>query len=339
MNLLASRGKWWLGGAGAAAAIFGAYLFVYANPRDELLGKIKGARDEEQRLVGLLKQRAVVNKKLAEFGATTLGKKLDVVDKRFRDGLNQIAAQCGLGGVVVQTGVPQSHPSPLRSAKGVQSSLKTALGKQSKDGDFQVIEGTLKGTGTLDQVLRALASVQAQAWVHRVDDFSIKPKGKERDQFDFLVSVSTMIAPALVATDKEPTVVPAPQAMEAMWSAVAGKNMFREPPPPAPPPAAPPTVVAQTPTPTPTPAPPPPPPYNDWKLVGVVRTAKGVEAWVLNTKTNERAVLPPGGKVLELTIVDGTGERAVFDIGGQKFAFVNGQVLGVRTPAEQSPGQ
>lgn len=338
MNLLASRGKWWLGGAGAAAAIFGAYLFVYASPRDELLGKIKAARDEEQRLVGLLKQRAVVSKKLSEFGATTLGSKLDVVDKRFRDGLNQIAAQCGLGGVVVQTGQPQAHASPLRSAKGVQSALKSAIGKL-KEPDFQVVEGTLKGTGTLDQVLRALAAVQAQAWVHRVDDFSIKPRGKEREQFDLTVSVSTMIAPNLVTADKEPTVVSAPAAMEAMWSAVAGKNMFREPPPPAPPPAPPPTVVAQTPTPAPTPAPPPPPPYNDWRLVGLVKTAKGVEAWVLNTKTNERAVLSPGGKVLDLTFVDGSGERAVFDLGGQKFAFVNGQVLGVRTPAEQSPGQ
>lgn len=339
MNLLASRGKWWLGGAGAAAAIFGAYLLVYAGPRDELLGKIKAARDEEQRLVGLLKQRAVVNKKLTEFGATTLGAKLDVVDKRLRDGLNQIAAQSGLGGVVVQTGQPMAQASPLRNAKGVQSTLKRAIGQQ-KQPDFSVIEGTLKGTGTLDQVLRALASVQAQAWVHRVDDFSIKPRvSKDREQFEFQVSVSTMIAPDLTKADKEPTVVPPPQTMEAMWSAVAGKNMFREPPPPAPPPAAPPAVVAQTPAPTPPPVPPPAPPYNDWKLVGVVRTERGVEAWVLNTKTNERAVLPPGGKVLDLMFVDGTGERAVFDIGGQKFAFVNGQVLGVRTPAEQSPGQ
>ncbi len=240
--------------------------------------------------------------------------------------------------MVVQTGQPRAHASPLRNAKGVQSALKRALGKQ-KEPDFQVVEGMLRGTGTLDQVLRALAAVQAQAWVHRVDDFSIKPKDKPREQFEFMVSVSTMIAPNLVTTDKEPTVVPPPPMMESMWSAVAGKNMFREPPPPAPPPAPPPTVVAQTPAQTPPPAPPPAPPYNDWRLVGLVKTARGIEAWVLNTKTNERAVLSPGGKVLDLTFVDGSGERAVFDLGGQKFAFVNGQVLGVRTPAEQPPGQ
>lgn len=338
MKFLNTRAKWWLGGAGVAASIFGAYLSVYANPRDELLGKIKAAREADQRLQGEMKQRAEVARKLADFGATTLGKKSDVVDKRFRDGLNQIAAQCGLGGVVVQTGQPQARTSPLRSAKGVPSSLKRAISQQ-KEPDFQVVEGTLKGTGTLDQVLRALAAVQAQAWAHRVDDFSIKPKGKEREQFDFSVSVSTMIAPNLVTADKEPTVVAAPAAMEGLWSAVAGKNMFREPPPPppAPAPAPPPTVVAQTPTPAP-PAP-PPPPYNDWKLVGVVRTERGVEAWVINVKTNERAVLSPGGKVLDLTFVDGSGERAVFDLAGQRFAFVNGQVLGVRTPAEQPPGQ
>jgi hypothetical protein len=336
VKLLDPRARWWLGGAGLAASVFGAYLSVYANPRDELLGKIKAAREADQRLQAELKQRAEVTKKLSEFGATTLGKKSDVVDKRFRDGLNQIAAQCGLGGVVVQTGQPRAQTSPLRSAKGVQSSLKRAISQQ-KEPDFQVVEGTLKGTGTLDQVLRALATVQAQAWVHRVDDFSIKPRGKEREQFDVSVSVSTMIAPNLVSADKEPTVVAAPAAMEALWSAVAGKNMFREPPPPAPAPAPPPTVVAQTPTPAP--PPPAPPPYNDWKLVGVVRTARGVEAWVMNLKTNERAVLSPGGKVLDLTFVDGSGERAVFDLAGQKFAFVNGQVLGVRTPAEQPPGE
>lgn len=335
MKRLSARAKWGLGAVLVSALAFGTYLVTYAQPRDELLDRLKQAKSEEQRLVTALKERQSVNKRLSEFGATTLGKKQDVVDKRFRDGLNQIAGQCGLGEVVVSTGAPSPRTNPLTRERGVQSMLKRELQKKP---DFDVIEGQLKGAGTLDQVLRALAMTQAQSWVHRVEGFSIEPRGKDRDRFELRVDVSTLSMPDYVTADKDPTVVPAPQTLEAIWSAVAGKNMFREPPPrPNPQPAPPPTVVAVQPPPVA--SAPPPPPYNDWKLVGVVTSEHGVEAWVVNIKTNERAVLTPGAKVLDLTFVEGSRERAVFEVGGQKFAFVNGQVLGVRTPAEQSPSQ
>src|SRR5690606_7913656 len=109
--------------------------------------------------------------------------------------------------------------------------------------------------------------------------------------------------------------------------AILDKNVFKEPPP---------VVVAQAappPTPQPQPVvqnvqpPPPPPPYGDWKLTGIVHGRVGLEAFLVNVKTGQRLTLDVGAAVADARFVAGTGERAVFEIGGQKFEIRNGQTL------------
>jgi hypothetical protein len=233
--------------------------------------------------------------------------------------------------VSINTTAPKPVSNPLERSPKAPSALKRELRKQA---DFSVIGGSIEGFGTLDQVLKTLATVQSQPWVHRVGGFSLAIEGKERDKLKLRMEVSTLLLPPDLAPKKDVDVTPVPAsvASEAVWRAIASRNPFREPTPPSPAPK-PPAALAQSPTPAPV-APPPPAPYADWKLTSVVSGSRGVEAWLINTKTNERQILKVGGKLIDAIFSEGSGERAVFEIGGQKFELLNGQTFASRRPVQ-----
>jgi hypothetical protein len=116
---------------------------------------------------------------------------------------------------------------------------------------------------------------------------------------------------------------------ESVWRSIAARNPFKEPVPAAPVDPGPTAVAQNAGTPQP-PPPPPPPPYADWKLTSVVTGSRGTEAWLVNVKTNERQVLIAGAKLIDAVFKEGTGERAVFEIAGQKFEVFNGQTFASR---------
>lgn len=315
--------------AGVALGVLGVgalgYFRVYQTPRAELVTKLTASREKAAGLEKQLEEKASVSRRLKEFGSQTLGKKEDQVVDRFRNGLSKIAEECGLVAVKTNTGAPKAVPNPLLRNNKVQgTALKRAL---KKTPDFQVIAGTVEGVGSLEQVLKAIAVVQAQPWVHRMEGFSIATSGKERDRFTVRLEVATILASDLAPVkDVDLTQSPPLMGAEAIWRAIAARNPFKEPPQAVPPPVV---VAAATPTPQgPTPpAPPPPPPYADWRLTSIVSTARGTEAWLVNVKTNEREVLTVGGKLIDAVFKEGTGERAVFEISGQKFELFNGQTF------------
>src|SRR5262249_43931056 len=139
--------------------------------------------------------RTRVEDGLKTLGATTLGATSGEVASRFRGALNDIAGQCGLTAVVVNSRNPADQFNPGGLSKvTTPSGLRSKLKKQK---DFWVISGELEGRGSLEQVLRAMATVQVQPWVHRVDGFTIKPEGKERDAFSLRLAVSTILMPDL----------------------------------------------------------------------------------------------------------------------------------------------
>jgi hypothetical protein len=186
------------------------------------------------------------------------------------------------------------------------------------------------GVGTLPQVLRTMAMVKAQPWTHRVESFSIRPEGKERERFSMKLNVATIFLPPDLAPKGELKDVPVTalaEGAEKAWSRFVGKNVFREPPA-APQAPAPPAVAAAPPA----PAAPARPAFEDWKLTGVVQSRLGIEAFLVNVKTNQRLSLPTGATVSEAKFVAGEGERAVFEIGGETFEISNGQTLEQRRP-------
>lgn len=323
------RRKMVIGGVGVAllAGAWWGYRDWYAMPRDELQVEIEGARGRVRALEGELEEGAAVRKRLRAIASGTLGKKIDVVEHKFLAGLTALGERDGLSGVVASAGAPKAQISPLTASgvKGVGTGMRRAL---RGNPDFEVVQGQIRGRGTLEQALRVLAEVQSQPWIHRVDSFTLRPVGKE-DQFELSVGVMTLLLGDLAKDDEGAVKIAEISATaEAQWRPIAAKNVFREPiAPPKPP--APEVRTAQGEAPK---ALPKPPAYEEWKLTGIVEGRGGVEAMLTNAKSGEKVSLRIGGRVLDAVLREGKGERAIFEIDGKRYEVSNGQMLSARRP-------
>jgi hypothetical protein len=281
-----------------------------------------------------LRAREEVRTRMNRAGRDLLASKLDLLSARFRDGLARVGEQSGLGSVVVEHGQPQDVDSPVLDAKGISTDLKRELRRVP---DFQVVRGTVRGTGTLEQALRALGTLQVQPWVHRIEGFTLRPTGKSRERFELKVDVATIYSPALAGLAGNGGPMPelvAPSARdEESWRAIARGRMFGVPVLAGGPGEAPPvTIAAAAPDEAPPPHPTPFAPYEDWKLTGLAVGRTGPQALFLNLKTGDRLTVLKGGQVLDAIFVDGEGEQATVEIGGKKFGVSVGATLASRKP-------
>jgi hypothetical protein len=310
----------WARPAIAGAVLLGAsglgYAYLYAVPRNAIQGKLEAAQQLNAAYETELKDHKRVKDRLKAIAATTLAATPGQADARFRSALNDLAVGNGLTKVTVNTRGAADEANPAGSAPKFQTALRGDLKRQK---DFAVIGGDVEGHGTLQQVLKTASMVQAQPWVHRVDNFSVRPEGNDRERFVLKMGVATILMPADLAPKDapEPQIDPANDAAAKQWASIVEKNVFKEPSPP----------VAAAPS-QPQPAPgPSTPPYDEWKLTGVVESRLGVEAFLVNVKNGQRLTLPVGSAVADARFVSGAGELAVFEIAGQKFEVSNGQTL------------
>lgn len=330
-----------IGGALAVFALAAAWAYSswYAKPMSRISADLATARENIRRYEDSLEARRDVRAGLKEIAATTLGARVDTVEHRFRSMLTGIAQECGLRGVEVTSGAPERLRNPAGGARLDDRRLLASLRDQV---DGFVIRGQLSATGSLEQVLRTMAMVRAQPWIGRVEGFRLTPEGRSRDRFSIRISVSTLFLPDLADT-KEPEPVRASLSEDdrLAYSRIVAKNIFKEPAP---------VRVAQT-APTPAPPPqqhnpgPPPPPYHEWRLAGIAESPRqGVQAMLVNTRTNEYVFLGVGEKILDVTFIDGEGERAVFTHGQDICEVFNGQtlsqrkVIGTTQPAKEGTG-
>ncbi|MFA6044388.1 MAG: hypothetical protein WC718_05340 [Phycisphaerales bacterium] len=325
----ALRGKLKVG-AIIAAMVIGAwygYTTVYATPRARLQESMNTELAAAQSLQETLKGEKEIKARIKAMGPTFLADKFDVLSARFRDGLTRLASTAGLSEVVVEHGQPQGVSSPLLKAKGMPTTLKRPL---TKTPDFEVVHGSLQGSGTLEQAYAALAAAQCQPWIHRVEGFDLEPVGKERERFKVRINVATVLAPAWAAPaagSAELAVTPTNPETLQLAAALSRRNVFRKPPPEqaaavqvarSGDPAAP--AVAFV-------------PYEDWRLTGVARGKDGPEAMFLNTRTNAKVSVLKGGHVLDATLIDAADERVLIDINGARFELTSGQTLASRKPS------
>ena len=300
---------------------------MYFKPAAVLRKNIEEMERTQSRVEDVMEAWFSVKGELKAFGSTQLGREFDEVEHRLRTGLQEIGARHQLKGVQVSNARPRPERTPLAGAR-----LRTRLGRSlSEARDFAVIKGTFGGNGSLEQVMLALASVQSQPWVHRIDRVSIEPRGRERTEFQLDVAFSVVFAPDLAPAEaSSPEIVGASAEVIADARRVALRNVFVPPaPPPAPPPLPP---VVQPPV-----APPPaPPPYDRWKVTGVIErrqdgSTASVEVWLLQMDTGEQRILTPGDEVLGHVLEWGEGERAVFVFEGQRYEIAQGRTLAERT--------
>lgn len=260
---------------------------------------------------------------------STLGGTLDEVSHQFRARLSALAEAGKLSQIVVDQRSGEPMTSPIATARGLPQSLTLLRSSLRKKPDFIIIRGTLKGQGSLQDSLALLGTIQAQDWVHRVEGFSIKPLGKERERVEISIDVSTLFLPDLVKKDyAQPSSSVIAQASQGLVARIAERDPFRYPSPEV-------VVAVQTPQqPARVPSAPvvEPPAYHEWRVAGVMLGSRGAEVIVVNGRTNESLSLSLGGKVLGATLVECRVDVAVFEIEGTKFIVQSGESLGARRP-------
>jgi hypothetical protein len=306
-----------------ACVVYFAYRNVYANPRAESIDKIGVIRGDIEQFRTRLGEHTDVERRLDRIASTTLGGDAAQVEHRLRRALGEIGRHAGLQDIVVDSGTPRAAPNPAGSS---MPRIGGDFGKMLKQGaDFYVVSASLRGVGTLDDALEALAIVQSQAWAHRVGSVTIKPEGLARELFEIRIdAISTLLMPDLVDADAPaPSWSPVNDSATARWAPIVSKNVFRTP-------VAPPV---ESPAPTPEPiagTAPPAPPYADWKLTGLPSGQSGSVAGLSNTKTGENLLLEVGGTVLDAQLFEVDRFSAVFEIGESRFVVQIGQTLAQR---------
>ena len=311
---------------GAAALGWKGYRSFYANERDALIEQARGFRKAAKDYEKGLENQKGVRDRLNAIAATTLGKQFPRVEHRLRTGLSRVGQDAGLADVVVSSSAAEAQKNPAATAKGMDPAMARRLARSA---EFAIVKAQVKGTGSLPQVLQALATYEAQPWIHRVQSMSIRPVGRERDRFELKLDVSVLWVPDLAVDDPNdpPILSPGEAGVEAV-AAIAGKNIFRVPPAPTPE-----RAVAKKP-PAERPAGEPPPAWGDWKLTGVVSGRRGLEALLVNTRSGDRVAIAPGGVVLGATLVTGGGEEAVFELEGARWRVRTGATLADRVRLE-----
>lgn len=302
------------------------------------LKRVNGEIEAASNAVAGLERQVADSEKVAEAlrarGAETLGATIDEASHQFRTRLSGLAEAHQMTRIVVDQKSGEATLNPLASVRGVPQSLSAVRTKLRKEADFTLIRGTLRSHGTLADALGLMGAVQSQGWVHRVEGFTLRPLGKEREQVELTLDVSALFVPDLVGRAfVQPAIDPMMPGRDVLAQRVSERDPFRyaaKPEPVAP--------VAAAPAPAPegpqTPPPPPPPAYHEWRIAGVMVGSAGGEAIVVNTRTGESRTVLVGEMVLDAKLVECRADHAVFEIDAGRFVVPSGGTLADRRAVE-----
>lgn len=293
-----------------------AYGKYYARPKRELDDQIYryqyAVAEREKELLGVATER----QRMRELGTSSLGRSEEEVAAEARSAVNQIAMRLRLID-------PRVATRPATAVASPATAKATDLGAKRGSVDFYQVPITFTARGEIDEIVRTLATLDAQPWVHRIDRFVLTPSGPKREFVDLTVDMVTLYVPeAEFAGVRDPNapkwVEPDAAALER-WAVVRSADRFREP---APPPVAPVAVQQESPTAKPAPPGPTGPGYGDYRVSAVVHGSSGWEVWVVGSGKagTGSKVVKVGEKVLGATLVEASGERAVFEESGKRFA-------------------
>ncbi|MBZ0172922.1 MAG: hypothetical protein K8E66_11115 [Phycisphaerales bacterium] len=269
---------------------------------------------------------------LREIARTMLGAEQVLVEHRLRDLLSELAQTERLRDVVVSHGKPRVADNPAQGrGSGVSRALRRVLAQQQ---DFAVVHARVQGAGSLEQVLRTLAAIRGQPWIHRVEGFTITPTGRERMLYELKVDVATIYAPDLIASESEPPVLHGPDtgALSRVATLVE-RDPFRLATPVV---VVPPALPSHTPPPTQTPT--AGLPYDKWRVTGVLETLDPggilVQVMLARIDTGELRTMRSGDVLLGAVLESASGESAHFVLDGRRVVVRTGQTLAQAQPAE-----
>lgn len=323
--------------AGLAGGGWLAYERMYARPRAALLKGIAQYRNGLAARELELAQMGPLMERLRRLASTTLGSDEEQVSAALRSATGDVLASVGLRDTSVTTGRPEAVKNP---AAGRIEEVRDRAARNRPD--FYAVTTTASGTGTLEAVLRAIATLQAQPWAHRVDQWSIAPVDKTRERFELSVEFTSIYFPepelrpasgAQLGAGGARVWQPLSESRFAPYRSILSRMAFKEPARPAPAPQGPSTpavAAAQAPV-----AAAPAQPYGDWRVTAVVEGREGAELWLTNIKSGQRAMLAVGEKLLDAVFVGAAGELATLDIVGTRFVVALGETLADRRAANR----
>jgi len=320
-------------GVVAAGGWYG-WTSLYADRASELTAQLDDLRSQSAAYEGALRRAPVQRRRLRELESRLVGGALDELDNGLRVAVRGVGEMAGLSGIKVDTDAqPRGVRNPYAEAREMR---RNPIGKALRESpDFWILRATLSGEGSLEQVLRAIAGAESQAWIHRVDQVAIDPVGKERQRFEVSLSMWVAYSRSPEAMDPGELVVkpPSPERVERLRP-ILEDNPFRYDPPPDPAPEP------EEPAETKEPSPPPPPPYHEWRVWGVMESRLGTEVGVRNERTGQSLLLSEGARVpgLKARFVGGSVWGAVFQIEGERYVVGLNETLADREPATDAEG-
>lgn len=256
-----------------------------------------------------------VKSELQGFVDHTLGDDLELVGHKLRTRLSRLAESAGM---TPASDIKSSHEkeSPAKSAFG-RSGFQRQLREEK---DFVEVEGWVSATGTLEQVLTLIESINAEPWLKRIDQLTIDPNDNGA-KVQVNITLTTLFLPK--QTPNPDAVIASNGLNSERYALLVRTNPFRLPPP------------APNPPPVPAQSAPEAFPFGQWLLTGIAQSAAGPEIWLLNQHTRETKYLNIGERLNDIKLVAVRGETAEFLIGADRFTVAVGKNLNDRTPLKQ----
>lgn len=296
---------WW-----AYEAMLGAPVRERQTERDRLIAQVTDLQRDTREA---MRHR----KELHALAATTLGRDAESVVHRLRVSLSAICREAGLEAVIVDSKARGNVASPASRIFATRSLRDVA--------DFQVVEGRIRGEGTVQAAGTTLALLESQPWPIRIRSVTIDSphsgRSDGRDRVTLTIELDTLYFDDLPHTGDSPRLAEMDPEQMLLAARLMDRNFFVRP-------VA--TAAAPEPPPVTTPEPPRRLSGAGWVVTGWAQGAAGWELWLQSTRDQRVRSVSVGQAVDEVEFLGVRNGSALVSVGGQRYAIGLGEPLDAR---------
>ncbi len=294
---------WW-----AYAAMLGGPARERRQERDRLITQITGLQRDTREAT---KDR----KQLQSLSTTTLGKDAESVVHHLRVALSALCREAGLESVIVDSKARGTVDSPASRIFATRSLREVA--------DFDVVEGRIRGEGTVQAAGSMLALLESQPWPMRIRSVTIdspqagKPDG--RDRVTVTIELDTLYFSDLPHPGESPALAEMAPDQMLLASRLMDRNYFVRP-----------VLSAAAPEPVAAPAPVKRRNGAGWVVTGWAQGAAGWELWLQSSGDQRVRSVAVGQAVDEVEFLGVSNGSALVSVGGHRYAIGLGEALDAR---------
>lgn len=266
------------------------YRSVHAKPMTEMREKLSSWSGGKAQMESSLSDASRVKRRIAELVNNSLGQDPQLAEHRLRTLLTDLCARAALSEYVISCKAPKGVGNPAAG-----ENVREFNREMRSTPDFVSQVTVITASGNYEACIRAVALLEAQPWLARIDSLTLQPSGKERMVYDLTASVTTIVMPDLANEETgQDAFVQEPNA--DTLTELARRNPFIVTPEPAP------AVARAEPEPVPSQPRPKTKPFGEWVVTGVMQTEGGGEVILSNAKTGASRSMKPGSEILGLRV-------------------------------------